>query len=427
MRGNLKRWALLFVLLSMALSVRAQSPNLSQCASLQTASEQRTKIKAGATETGDGTYWFSRGYELHQSGRYLQSIPAFAHAAEFGYRPATTLYNIACGFARLNDKENALTWLERALANGFNRTDLLRSDADLDSLRADPRFQQLIGKAAFLKREDKPAKDKGDKHSDRAQEAVNRFEELRRESSTDGQQWYKVGSRLLQLRDFDRAVIALTAAVDHLGYRGSSAMYNLACTYALKGDQPELALKWLERSVNAGFDDADKFQNDADLASLHGTPRFQEIARLSRTLSLSQFNGDSFDGSNYSKQRWAPAIELYETFLRSQPNNGRAWFNLGYALHYSRRHTKAIEAFERAIQLDYRPPTSMYNVACGYAMLDRRDAAFEWLDKSVGAGFEISGYINGDHDLDNLRTDARFGKFADMASDQNWHKEKKDK
>jgi tetratricopeptide (TPR) repeat protein len=428
MRGNLKRLALVFLLLSMALTAGAQSPGVSpQCATLQAASEQRAKVKASATESGDGTYWFSRGYELHQSGRYLQSIPAFAHAAEFGYRPATTLYNIACGFARLNDKENALTWLERALANGFNRADLLRSDSDLDSLRSDPRFQQIIGKVALVKYEDKPAKDKGDKHADRAQEAVNRFEELRNESSTDGNQWYKIGSRLLQLRDFDRAVIALTEAIDHLGYRGASAMYNLACTYALKGDQSELALKWLERSVNAGFDDPEHLENDSDLASLHGDPRFKEIDRLSRTLSLSQFGNDSFEDSNYSSQRWAPAITKYEAFLRREPNNGRAWFNLGYALHYSREHARAIEAFQRALQLGYRQPTSMYNIACGYAMMDQRDAAFEWLDKSVAAGFEISGYINGDRDLDSLRTDARFKRFLSMTNDQYKYKEKKAK
>ena len=427
MRKNLERFALVLLLLCLASSALAQSHDVLPRATLQTASEQRTKVKVSETEPANGTYWFSRGYELHQSGQYLQAIPSFAHAAEFGYRPATALYNIACGFARLNDKENALTWLERALANGFNQPETLRSDSDLDSLRSDPRFQQLISKVALVKSESRPAKEKDDKHANRFEEAVNSFEQLRRESSADGHQWYKVGSRLLQLRDFDRAVIALTAAVEHLGYRGSSAMYNLACTYALKGDQPELALKWLERAVNAGFDDPNKFQEDSDLASLHGMPRFQEIDRLSRTLSLSQFNSHSFEDSNYSKPRWAPAIELYENFLRSEPNNGRAWFNLGYALHYSRQHAKAIEAFERAIQLDYRPPTSMYNVACGYAMLNRRDAAFEWLDKSVGAGFEVSNYIDGDHDLDNLRSDARFARFADMARDQHWNKEKKDK
>ena len=53
--------------------------------------------------------------------------------------------------------------------------------------------------------------------------------------------------------------------------------------------------------------------------------------------------------------------------------------------------------------------------------------AFEWLDKSVAAGFEIGGYINGDRDLDNLRTDARFKRFLSTANDQYKYKDKKEK
>jgi Flp pilus assembly protein TadD len=428
MRKNVQRFALLFLFLSLSLPGRAQSLNASQRATVQRVSERRTQVKDSDKESRDGAYWFGRGYELHQTNRYQQAIEAFVHSIELGHRQATAMYNIACGFALLNDTENALTWLERALANGFDRTDLLRGDSDLDPLRTDPRFRQLLGKAVFTNVDYKPAKDKEDKHkdaksTDRYQEAINRFEELRRDGSTDGNQWYKLGSRLLQLRDFDRAIAALTAAVDHLGYYPGSAMYNLACTYALKGE-PEPALKWLDQAVNAGFDDPNKFQNDPDIASLHGDPRFEAIAKLSRTLSLAQFNSDSFDGSNYSKPRWAPAVDLYEKLLSREPNNGRAWFNLGFALHFSREHSRAIAAFERAIQLGYRNPTAMYNVACGYAMMNQRDAAFEWLDKSVAAGFEISGYINGDSDLENLRTDARFKRFVDMSDEQHKHKDK---
>jgi Flp pilus assembly protein TadD len=430
MRKNAQRFALLFLLLSLSLPGRSQSLNASQRATVQRVSEHRAQVKDSDKESRDGAYWFGRGYELHQANRYQQAIEAFVHSIELGHRQATAMYNIACGFSLLNDKENALTWLERALANGFDRTDLLRGDSDLDPLRTDPRFRQILSKAAFTNVDYKPAKDKDkhkeDKATDRYQEAVNRFEELRRDGSSDGNQWYKIGSRLLQLRDFDRAIAALTTAVDHLGYYPGSAMYNLACTYALKGE-PESALKWLDRAVNAGFDDPDKFQNDPDIISLHGDPRFETIAKLSRTLTLTQFNSDSLDGSNFSKSRWAPAVSLYETFLSKEPNNGRAWFNLGFALHYSREHTRAIAAFDRAIQLGYRNPTAMYNIACGYAMMNQRDAAFEWLDKSTAAGFEISGYLKGDTDLENLRSDARFKRLVELIEAQHPHKDKHDK
>jgi adenylate cyclase len=117
---------------------------------------------------------------------------------------------------------------------------------------------------------------------------------------------------------------------------------------------------------------------------------------------------------------------VYESFLREQPGNGRGWFNLGYALHYSTEHARAVEAFERAIQFGYRPPTSMYNVACAYSMMGNRDAAFQWLDKSVAAGFDIGGSI-GDEDLNSLRSDPRFKRFQKIGDDEQKQKAKANK
>jgi hypothetical protein len=50
-------------------------------------------------------------------------------------------------------------------------------------------------------------------------------------------------------------------------------------------------------------------------------------------------------------------------------------------------------------------------------MMGNRNAAFEWLEKSVDAGFDIGGYINGDQDLDSLRSDPRFKRFLDIADE----------
>ena len=427
---NLKRLGLSIVLACIALTAYSQHDESnaqrksegSKDGPVQNASMRNSNTEDGRKEAQDGQYWFSRGYELHQSDRYVEAIEAFTHSISLRYRQATCMYNVACGYALLNDKDNALFWLERSLAVGFDRADLLKGDSDLDPLRSDPRFQAIVQKVSFTKKEDKPGKEKT---LSRLEEAINDFEKLRRESAPDDFEWYRVGSRLLRFRDFDRATIALTQAVDRLGYRGTSAMYNLACTYALKGDRA-LGLEWLEKSINAGFDDNEKIKNDPDIESLRTEARFKQIQELSRVLSISQFGDKEFHDTNYSKPRWAPAIKLYESFLREQPGNGRGWFNLGYALHYSSEHARAVEAFERAIQLGYRPPTSTYNVACAYSMMGNRDAAFQWLEKSVDAGFDTGGYI-GDEDLNNLRSDPRFKRFQKIAEDEQKQKNKSDK
>jgi len=429
MKANLKRLGLLAVLSIVSLPVYSQAhgsnglrqSDKSKRDVVADASMRKSKEEDGNKDVRDGEYWFKRGYALHQADHYIEAIEAFSHSIGLGYRQGTAMYNVACGYAQLNAKENALFWLERSLAVGFDRADLLKTDSDLDPLRSDPRFTKIVQKVSFTKKEEKPGKDKT---VSRLEDAVNNFELLRRESSQDGDEWYKVGSRLIRLRDFDRAATALTQAVELLGYRGASAMYNLACTYALKGDR-SLGLEWLEKSINAGFDNSDKLKDDPDIAGLRGEPRFKHIQELSRVLSLSQLTSGRIDGSQYSKQRWAPAVRKYESFLRDNPDNGRGWFDLGYALHYSSEHTRAIQAFEQAIHFGYRKPTSLYNIACAHAMMGNRNAAFEWLEKSVDAGFDIGSYITGDEDLDSLRSDPRFKRFLDFADDE--HKQKRDK
>ena len=59
-------------------------------------------------------------------------------------------------------------------------------------------------------------------------------------------------------------------------------------------------------------------------------------------------------------------------------------------------------------------------------MMGNRDAAFQWIEKSVDAGFDIGGYI-GDEDLNNLRSDPRFKRFQKIAEDEQKQKNKSDK
>lgn len=52
-------------------------------------------------------------------------------------------YNVACYYALMKRKDDALHWLALALDHGFARLEHLRGDADLDSLEGDPRFELL--------------------------------------------------------------------------------------------------------------------------------------------------------------------------------------------------------------------------------------------------------------------------------------------
>jgi TolB-like protein/tetratricopeptide (TPR) repeat protein len=59
-------------------------------------------------------------------------------------------YSIAGSYALRGDKDEAFKWLDRALENGEAQPSLMRSDRSLRNLRADPRFDALLGKMNLL-------------------------------------------------------------------------------------------------------------------------------------------------------------------------------------------------------------------------------------------------------------------------------------
>ena len=56
------------------------------------------------------------------------------------------LYNVACSFANMGMIDDAIACLEKAVQNGFGHREWLENDSDLNPVRADPRFQTLLGR-----------------------------------------------------------------------------------------------------------------------------------------------------------------------------------------------------------------------------------------------------------------------------------------
>src|SRR5208282_469336 len=57
---------------------------------------------------------------------------------------ASTLYNAACTYGRLNMKTEALAMLKRALEKGFTDVEWISRDADLSSVRDEPEFKSFL-------------------------------------------------------------------------------------------------------------------------------------------------------------------------------------------------------------------------------------------------------------------------------------------
>ncbi len=95
--------------------------------------------------------WYLLGMSLHSLRKYEQAIAAFEKNVAIAKNPQA-MYNIACGFARLNQTDKAFEWLEKALAGGVAPFVALETDADLESLRKDARFKKMLDAADRQKR-----------------------------------------------------------------------------------------------------------------------------------------------------------------------------------------------------------------------------------------------------------------------------------
>lgn len=80
-----------------------------------------------------------RGEAMVCLEKYLELQPS-----EDGHMAAWALYSIACLHALEGRKEEALSFLEKALAEGLREKNHIDNDADLDQLRGDPRFTRLM-------------------------------------------------------------------------------------------------------------------------------------------------------------------------------------------------------------------------------------------------------------------------------------------
>ena len=97
--------------------------------------------------------------------------------------------------------------------------------------------------------------------------------------------------------------------------------------------------------------------------------------------------------------------------------DGGDWYDEGMRLHRRGRYKEAIAAFGKAIEDGYREDAASYNIACGYALLGENDKAFEWLNRSLEEGFDLSSYLRGDDDLEGLHQDPRWAEIRKAARD----------
>jgi len=363
-------------------------------------------LPAGNHSSRDGKEAYRLGWKRHEEERWAEASEAFVRAYAAGYKKDVSAYNAACGFAREGRKDAAFEWLEKAAVEGFDVLSYLSRDEDLESLRPDERFQDLrqrLRHASLVEKQDEVAR------------LSERLRALAESFPRRSDELYGLGKELLDVGSYELAAQAFCLSA-RAGVRVDASLYNTACAYALSGEK-DRALDYLKQALEAGFDDSRLLEKDTDLDSVRSDPRFRDLAELSEALKLEP--GDWSHGwkkaSTGERENRKKAARNYETVAARHPEFGRAWFNLGFARLAAGDAAGSAVAYEKALGLRYREPTTLYNLACANAQMGKKDEAFGYLFQALHRGFGNRLILRADDDLDPLRGDPRFHEALKLA------------
>jgi len=99
--------------------------------------------------------WFNLGFVLVSAHESRQSIEVFQRVLQMGFARGKTMYNIACAYAQMGQREEALQWLRRSADEGFDVASRAGTDPDLASVRNDPWLASQIALKPEKKKKDK--------------------------------------------------------------------------------------------------------------------------------------------------------------------------------------------------------------------------------------------------------------------------------
>ncbi|MCH7700648.1 MAG: hypothetical protein IID37_03070 [Planctomycetes bacterium] len=97
--------------------------------------------------TSEAAPVFNEAFQAYEAGDMEKALEGMLKATTLAPADSGIQYNVACMHALLGHREKALTWLERAVDDGFSDPNKIANDADLDSLRSEPRYSAALAKA----------------------------------------------------------------------------------------------------------------------------------------------------------------------------------------------------------------------------------------------------------------------------------------
>ena len=145
--------SLLFGLLPLA-SAQAQDSIESKAAAANEAFQAKDWAKAEPlyeqlteSQPENGRNWYRLGASLQATGKHEKAAQALDKAKAKGAPPTAVEYSLGGVYASMGQTDQALQHLAEAVKQGYSQPDQMVADADLQSVRSDPRFPALLVQA----------------------------------------------------------------------------------------------------------------------------------------------------------------------------------------------------------------------------------------------------------------------------------------
>jgi len=102
------------------------------------------------------------------------------------------------------------------------------------------------------------------------------------------------------------------------------------------------------------------------------------------------------------------ALRVLERHVELYPEDARALYLGSGALFEIGETSRSLEWAARALALDPEESAILYNVACTYSLLGKKDQALDCLEKAIQNGFGHKAWVENDPDFKSLRELPRF-------------------
>lgn len=309
-----------------------------------------TASMAGAGEEEDYQKLGAQARSAYRAADYKKALDLSQKMHEMRPRELDPMYNIACMHCLLGEKAKAYEWLDKVVEAGWTDDDLMANDADLRTIRGEPRFRELLKKVRDRNRggtvpqgdrgrarrpdrsgdEDRPARPATPERAGGNDRERRAGDEGARRGGTDRE--LSPQERERRVNELTRKVIeaseagerekALNLAEEALAIADIGLTnYNVACMHSLLGNKDE-AFKYLDKAIDKGLGGGQivqQMEGDSDLDNIRKDPRYAKaLARAKEKYSERRDTGRQIQPKyrvtlprNHDKNKAAPLIVAF--------------------------------------------------------------------------------------------------------------------